>query len=342
MRKLKGIGSVTIKLLEKRILQADVATQSDGAAGTVGPMSELRPPWDSYRFRVILGTLKTEKGPKKRKMKKERSLSPFAEAQAVSKSKSSKKSKPKAKVDIRDDPVVGTGTSGDVDDADAAFWAAVGPFDDLVELDIEGHHCRTEAEKALPVKPVKLGPAKAHHGVEVVVSRFTHPARRPSYSSAIRHPLDVHPDPPLENTSHPDCKLWKQGTFRIVLLVDHRERIFGLGKAKVGAESSAAGMYEDEEYAQADLKDKEPLSNLVGMFVGADVEVDRKALPAGDFVWVARRDGEEDVMLDTIVERKREDDLFHSVKDSRLMGQKVSSGDEALLRTWLIISLAQS
>jgi hypothetical protein len=122
--------------------------------------------------------------------------------------------------------------------------------------------------------------------------------------------------------------VWEQGSYRLVLLVDHRERIFGLGKAAATPAREAATLYEDEEYAQADAKDKASLTGLAGMFDGSDVEVDRKALPAGDFVFVARRDGEEDVMLDTIIERKREDDFFHSVKDSRLMGQKVSSPED--------------
>lgn len=68
-------------------------------------------------------------------------------------------------------------------------------------------------------------------------------------------------------------------------------------------------------------------------FAREGVRVDRAMLPLGDMIWVARRvdqrgnkiAGEQDVVLDAIVERKRLDDLIDSIKDGRYVGQKVSS-----------------
>ncbi|CED83006.1 Endonuclease MUS81 [Phaffia rhodozyma] len=58
------------------------------------------------------------------------------------------------------------------------------------------------------------------------------------------------------------------------------------------------------------------------------VDVQGRALPVGDMVWIAkRRDGfgtglEEEVVLDFVVERKRLDDLIMSIKDGRFHEQK--------------------
>lgn len=93
-------------------------------------------------------------------------------------------------------------------------------------------------------------------------------------------------------------------SFKVILLVDTRE----LAGSK---------------------QDRTAFVRLLGQ---AGVEAEQKMLPLGDMVWVARRihpdgsdTGEEDIMLDAIVERKRLDDLAKSITDGRYTEQKVRS-----------------
>lgn len=56
----------------------------------------------------------------------------------------------------------------------------------------------------------------------------------------------------------------------------------------------------------------------------AKIKVERCVLEIGDAMWVAvHKESKERVSLDTIVERKRLDDLCHSIKDDRFHEQKV-------------------
>lgn len=73
---------------------------------------------------------------------------------------------------------------------------------------------------------------------------------------------------------------------------------------------------------------------------GEGVPCERRMLPLGDMLWVAKRwdferdrpaegaggSGNGDVVLDAIVERKRLDDLCSSIIDGRYVGQKVRRG----------------
>lgn len=120
-----------------------------------------------------------------------------------------------------------------------------------------------------------------------------------------RHPLDPFPDPTLASIAFADfvpIRL-EPGSFKVILIVDTREVA---AKAK-----------------RTEITDKLEKEN---------VRVDRKMLPLGDMIWVARPcypdgtpTGGEDVVLDAVVERKRLDDLCGSIKDGRYTGQKVGS-----------------
>ncbi|KAM0746138.1 hypothetical protein T439DRAFT_307131 [Meredithblackwellia eburnea MCA 4105] len=128
-----------------------------------------------------------------------------------------------------------------------------------------------------------------------------------------RHPLDPVRDHISENTVFPEITpiVLKPGTFKIMLIVDTREV-----SNKGGSSQKRTEFYETLERA--------------------GVPVDRKMLPLGDMIWVARRNGTDgsrpgdDVVLDSIVERKRLDDLVHSLQDGRLNSQKLRMKDSGL------------
>lgn len=92
------------------------------------------------------------------------------------------------------------------------------------------------------------------------------------------------------------------GTFKVILVIDMRE----------------GG------------KDREARLELVEALRKQGVEVERRTLWLGDMIWVARPVDAigslslDDVVLDSIIERKRLDDLTHSIKDGRYASQKVS------------------
>ena len=92
------------------------------------------------------------------------------------------------------------------------------------------------------------------------------------------------------------------GTFSIHLLIDTRE-----------VRSRGQAHSRSDEFADALRK--------------MGIPAETRALPLGDAVWIARRNdggkGEEDeFVLDFVVERKRLDDLNHSIKDGRWREQK--------------------
>lgn len=121
-----------------------------------------------------------------------------------------------------------------------------------------------------------------------------------------RHPLD----PVRDHVARSDYvfrpfvpRVLKAGTFKVVLIVDARE----------GGHTLASRL------------------ELVRLLEGQGVRADRKQLCLGDMLWVARpvdasgiETGEDDVVLDAIIERKRLDDLTTSIKDGRYASQKVS------------------
>lgn len=87
------------------------------------------------------------------------------------------------------------------------------------------------------------------------------------------------------------------GCFSIVLCVDNCETVSGQGKNK-----------------------KQFISEL--QKCGVEYEV--RKLHVGDFLWIARDNlhSDKELVLDFIVERKRLDDLAHSIKDGRFREQK--------------------
>ncbi|KAL8280622.1 hypothetical protein RQP46_006945 [Phenoliferia psychrophenolica] len=141
-----------------------------------------------------------------------------------------------------------------------------------------------------------------------------------SYGSTIvnRHPLDPVMDHISETTVFPEINpiVLRPGTFKVVLVVDTRE-IRG---------------------TKTDNKD------IITRLTNAGVNVEQKMLPIGDFIWVARRvhsngtpTGEDDIVLDAVVERKRLDDLCKSIIDGRYTGQKIRMKNSAITdRIYLI------
>lgn len=140
-----------------------------------------------------------------------------------------------------------------------------------------------------------------------------------------RHPLD----PVIDHASTTAFELprnfkpiiWSKGTFKIHLVIDTREGTREFGK-------------------RIELCEK--MSRDLG------IRVEKKMLPLGDMIWVAKKidprtgepplldrdgggGGENDVVLDAIVERKRLDDLESSLKDGRYHSQKVSGGRPSFL-----------
>ncbi|EFP81072.2 Crossover junction endonuclease mus81 [Puccinia graminis f. sp. tritici] len=99
-------------------------------------------------------------------------------------------------------------------------------------------------------------------------------------------------------------EVWKAGSYDICLVLDHRE---------VRA-----------------INDRDAFYNLCVEKVSAlaspgqpTIRVLQRALVLGDAIWIAvHRDSQREVVLDSIVERKRLDDLCASIKDNRFEEQK--------------------
>lgn len=136
-----------------------------------------------------------------------------------------------------------------------------------------------------------------------IAASFARPSNQPHIN---RHPLEpVRDYVPTETHHFPrfNSIVWPAGSFKIVLIIDTRE---------IGTNAKN----------RLEMVEKVAKSNVL---------VDRKMLPLGDMIWVGRRyrdgapTGEDDVVLDAIVERKRLDDLCGSIKDGRYAAQKVCS-----------------
>ncbi|ORY88022.1 hypothetical protein BCR35DRAFT_324374 [Leucosporidium creatinivorum] len=134
-----------------------------------------------------------------------------------------------------------------------------------------------------------------------------------------RHPLDPVRDHVSTTNFIPrpfEAEILRPGSFKVVLIVDTRE--IGTSKSK--------------------------RTEMIDELTKVGVEVDRKMLPLGDMLWVARRvdasgrpTGKDDVVLDAIVERKRLDDLCTSIKDGRYTEQKQRLRNSAITdRIYLI------
>ena len=122
-----------------------------------------------------------------------------------------------------------------------------------------------------------------------------------------------------------ECFTWPPGSFEIVLLVDIRE----------------IRSREDRNYLSERLNQLGILSEV-------------RNLELGDFIWVARRinnkagDGQErgraacwtdteEIVLDTLIERKREDDLIASLADGRFREQKHRIARSQLSSTFYLV-----
>lgn len=151
------------------------------------------------------------------------------------------------------------------------------------------------ASKKAALAPLVSPPLVAPPLIPEPASPVKVPVARRSTSSSNRHPLDVTPPALHYDFAHFSSVTWPAGSFEIILMVDTREK---------------ATREED----------------FVGKLQRVKVVAETRALPLGDFVWIARRSNggrQEEVVLDSIVERKRLDDLVLSIKDGRYTDQKV-------------------
>jgi crossover junction endonuclease MUS81 len=78
-----------------------------------------------------------------------------------------------------------------------------------------------------------------------------------------------------------------------------------------------------------EIESKSSRDNFSEAIRSKGINVETRALRLGDVLWIARkRDGlggeEDECVLDYVVERKRLDDLCHSIKDGRYTEQCVS------------------
>ncbi|KAK4703124.1 crossover junction endonuclease MUS81, partial [Phenoliferia sp. Uapishka_3] len=160
---------------------------------------------------------------------------------------------------------------------------------------------------ARPSSSVSSLPQNSSHLTPVLTSYD-----RPRGSTIInRHPLDPVKDHISSTSIFPDIVpiVLLPGSFKIVLIIDTRE----IRGTKMNRQ------------------------DIVERMTREGVAVDQKMLPLGDMIWVARRigrdgqpTGEDDVVLDAIVERKRLDDLCISIRDGRYNGQKIRMKNSAI------------
>jgi len=143
---------------------------------------------------------------------------------------------------------------------------------------------RTQSSADLPVK-VRTGPRLSSHI----------PAATPLME------IDEHP---ADDTTIPDFRpdqatIFPAGSYEVVMVLDTRE-----------------------------IESKSSRDNFSEAIRSKGINVETRALRLGDVLWIARRrdglGGEEDeCVLDYVVERKRLDDLCHSIKDGRYTEQCV-------------------
>lgn len=71
-----------------------------------------------------------------------------------------------------------------------------------------------------------------------------------------------------------------------------------------------------------EVRDKKDRAHIAEQLLKKGVECEVRALELGDVLWVARRPGKADLVLDWILERKRVSDLESSIIDKRYTEQK--------------------
>ncbi|GAA5876587.1 hypothetical protein JCM1840_000818 [Sporobolomyces johnsonii] len=179
---------------------------------------------------------------------------------------------------------------------------------------------------ALPSQSASLSPKRPRLSASALLADAPRPLGRTSSQNPLqasferipgqlivnRHPLDPVRDH-VSTTAHSFTPfhpvIWPAGSFKVYLVVDSRE-----GTREQGKRIELCEKMERE-----------------------GVPVDQKMLPLGDMLWVARKvdgagrpTGEQDVVLDAIVERKRLDDLCSSIIDGRYIAQKIRLKDSGI------------
>lgn len=143
---------------------------------------------------------------------------------------------------------------------------------------------RTQSTADLPVK-VRTGPRLSSHI----------PAATP-LMEIDEHPTD---DTTIPGFRPDQATIFPSGSYEVVMVLDTRE-----------------------------IESKSSRDNFSEAIRSKGINVETRALRLGDVLWIARRrDGlggeEEECVLDYVVERKRLDDLCHSIKDGRYTEQCV-------------------
>jgi len=129
---------------------------------------------------------------------------------------------------------------------------------------------------------------------------------RASFATADHVPRDV-PNPrasigTIGSIAHQvKADVWKANTYSVMLLIDNRE---------VQSQNNRDGIF------QACL-------SRARQTMGHQAKVQQRPLPVGDAIWVAVHNATgKEVVLDSVVERKRLDDLCKSIVDARFHEQK--------------------
>ncbi|GAA5905022.1 hypothetical protein JCM6882_002420 [Rhodosporidiobolus microsporus] len=183
-------------------------------------------------------------------------------------------------------------------------------------------HPRPSASSILASAPRSAHPSTSS-SAPLLASFDAPPTRTADGLIVNRHPLDPVRDHLLPTSYSPPSftpLVWPAGSFKVFLVVDSREGTREAGK-------------------RVELCEK--MEQL-------GVPVERRMLPLGDMLWVAKRwdaerdrpveaagvgpggGGKGDVVLDAIVERKRLDDLCSSIIDGRYVGQKFRYKDSGI------------
>lgn len=195
---------------------------------------------------------------------------------------------------------------------DGIFPSINGALKTLEERELIGK-LGNPAHWLLTAKGLELAEKLWHKGEKRASQDFLGPPVNPSRlytitsASANINNVDI-TEPVLKDLEIFD---WEEGSFEIVLLVDVRE----------------IRSREDRNY----------LTERLGQ-LGITAEV--RNLELGDFIWIARqRNGGDldELVLDILIERKREDDLIASISDGRFLEQKHRIARSQLSQTFYLV-----
>ncbi|CAH8853071.1 unnamed protein product [Trichobilharzia szidati] len=173
-----------------------------------------------------------------------------------------------------------------------------------------------------PVSPTQLHPILARQLSEGRQPQNIHSQQSSSHkplsvqstnSTSTSTMINVNLQPQNDESTPLSSRIIPGGSYEIILLADVREN-FGSNKVR---------------------------QMLPTVFQKYNIKCESRALPVGDFLWVARwRDKSDSLMeavLDQIVERKRMDDLAHSIVDGRFTEQKYRLKRTGLLQPIYLI-----